>query len=49
MVSGRAVGRSNRDSVALFKSVGLAIEDVALGGKVLYLARASGLGVELPL
>jgi ornithine cyclodeaminase/alanine dehydrogenase len=49
VVSGRAVGRSNRDSVALFKSVGLAIEDVALGGKALDLARASGMGVELPL
>jgi ornithine cyclodeaminase/alanine dehydrogenase len=49
VVSGRAVGRSNRDSVALFKSVGLAIEDVALGGKLLALARAKGVGRELPL
>jgi alanine dehydrogenase len=49
VVSGRAVGRSNRESVALFKSVGLAIEDVALGGKALDLARARGLGSELPL
>ncbi|HEV2971450.1 MAG TPA: ornithine cyclodeaminase family protein [Pirellulales bacterium] len=48
VVSGNAVGRSNRDSVALFKSVGLAIEDVALGGKLLDLARAKGLGRELP-
>jgi ornithine cyclodeaminase/alanine dehydrogenase len=44
VVTGKAVGRNNRQSVVLFKSVGLAIEDVALGGKVLDLARAKGLG-----
>ncbi|HEY2148172.1 MAG TPA: ornithine cyclodeaminase family protein, partial [Pirellulales bacterium] len=49
VVSGNAVGRSTRESVALFKSVGLAIEDVALGGKLLDLARAKGIGRELPL
>ena len=48
VVSGNAVGRSTRDSVTLFKSVGLAIEDVALGGKLLDLARAKSLGKELP-
>jgi ornithine cyclodeaminase/alanine dehydrogenase-like protein (mu-crystallin family) len=48
VVSGNAVGRSTRESVALFKSVGLAIEDVALGGKLLDLARAKGIGRELP-
>ena len=35
VVSGREVGRSKADSVVLFKSVGLAIEDVAIGGKLL--------------
>jgi ornithine cyclodeaminase/alanine dehydrogenase len=49
VVSGREIGRSNSDSVVLFKSVGLAIEDVALGGKILELARQRGLGRELPL
>ena len=48
VVSGNAVGRSTRDSVTLFKSVGLAIEDVALGSKLLDLARANGIGRELP-
>jgi ornithine cyclodeaminase/alanine dehydrogenase-like protein (mu-crystallin family) len=48
VVSGHAVGRSTRESVTLFKSVGLAIEDVALAGKLLDLARAQGLGIELP-
>jgi ornithine cyclodeaminase/alanine dehydrogenase len=49
VVSGREIGRRNKDSVVLFKSVGLAIEDVALGGKLLELARAKGVGRELPL
>jgi ornithine cyclodeaminase/alanine dehydrogenase-like protein (mu-crystallin family) len=48
VVCGHAVGRSTRDSVTLFKSVGLAIEDVALGSKLLDLARAKGVGRELP-
>lgn len=48
VVAGAAVGRSTRESVTLFKSVGLAIEDVALGGKLLDLARAKGLGQALP-
>jgi ornithine cyclodeaminase/alanine dehydrogenase-like protein (mu-crystallin family) len=48
VVAGRAVGRSRPESIALFKSVGLAIEDVALGGKLLELARQQGAGRELP-
>jgi ornithine cyclodeaminase/alanine dehydrogenase-like protein (mu-crystallin family) len=35
VLTGRATGRNTRDSVVLFKSVGLAIEDVALGSVVL--------------
>ena len=49
VVSGRAVGRSRPESISLFKSVGLALEDVALAGKLLELARAAGVGTELPL
>ena len=49
VVAGAAVGRSTRESVTLFKSVGLAIEDVALGGKLLDLARAKGIGRMLPI
>jgi alanine dehydrogenase len=48
VVAGRAVGRSQSESITLFKSVGLAIEDVALAGKLLELARREGAGVELP-
>jgi alanine dehydrogenase len=48
VVAGTAVGRSTKDSIVLFKSVGLAIEDVALAAKLLELARASGKGQPLP-
>lgn len=49
VVAGRAAGRSRPESITLFKSVGLAIEDVALGGKVLELARQAGIGRDLPI
>ena len=48
VVAGNAVGRSTRESVTLFKSVGLAIEDVALGGKLLGPGAGKGLGQALP-
>jgi ornithine cyclodeaminase/alanine dehydrogenase-like protein (mu-crystallin family) len=48
VVAGKAVGRNTRDSVVLFKSVGMAIEDVALGGELLARARKNGVGVPLP-
>jgi alanine dehydrogenase len=44
VVAGRAVGRNNRQSVTLFKSVGLALEDVALGGRILAEAKLKGAG-----
>jgi alanine dehydrogenase len=48
VLAGKATGRNNAQSVVLFKSVGLAIEDVALGAVVLERARQQGIGVELP-
>ena len=48
VVAGRATGRNTAQSITLFKSVGLALEDVALAGRLLELARATGLGRELP-
>jgi ornithine cyclodeaminase/alanine dehydrogenase-like protein (mu-crystallin family) len=47
VVTGRATGRNTKDSITLFKSVGLALEDVALGGKVLQLAREQSVGREI--
>ncbi|HVX13768.1 MAG TPA: ornithine cyclodeaminase family protein [Pirellulales bacterium] len=49
VVAGRAVGRNRPEGVTLFKSVGLGIEDVALGGKLLELARRAGVGRPLPI
>jgi ornithine cyclodeaminase/alanine dehydrogenase-like protein (mu-crystallin family) len=48
VVSGRQTGRATPDDITLFKSVGLAIEDVALAARVLDRARAEKLGEELP-
>jgi ornithine cyclodeaminase/alanine dehydrogenase-like protein (mu-crystallin family) len=48
IVAGRETGRAVPQDITLFKSVGLAIEDVALGAKVLELARQQGLGTLLP-
>jgi len=49
VVAGRGVGRNTPQSITLFKSVGLAIEDVALAAKVVERAREQGAGRELPL
>lgn len=48
VAAGRAVGRGSPESLTLFKSVGLALEDVALGAKLLELARREGTGAPLP-
>lgn len=49
VVAGRASGKRDPGAIVLFKSVGLASEDVAVGGKLLELARERGVGQELNL
>lgn len=49
IVVGTAVGRHDREEITLFKSNGVAIEDVAVGGRVYELARERGVGREVPL
>jgi ornithine cyclodeaminase/alanine dehydrogenase len=49
IVSSQSSRPASPDAMTLFKSVGLAIEDVALGGKLLELARARGVGQILPI
>jgi ornithine cyclodeaminase/alanine dehydrogenase-like protein (mu-crystallin family) len=49
VVCGKAPGRQRAEEVTLFKSNGLAIQDVAVAYKVLERARAVGLGAEVPL
>jgi alanine dehydrogenase len=47
VVAGRKTGRATPDDVTLFKSVGLAIEDVALAVKIMERAQDQGLGKPL--
>ena len=49
VVCGEVPGRKRPDEATLFKSNGLAIEDIATGRKVLERARAEGAGAEIPL
>jgi ornithine cyclodeaminase/alanine dehydrogenase-like protein (mu-crystallin family) len=48
VVTGRSRGRAASDEILIFKSVGLAIEDVAVASRVVDLAREQGVGLELP-
>ncbi len=49
VVSGRTPGRAAPEQITLFKSVGLAIEDLALAAKLIELAKVEGFGERLPL
>jgi ornithine cyclodeaminase/alanine dehydrogenase len=49
VVAGRQTGRPAHESITLFKSLGLAIEDLAVASRVLELARTRRVGTELPL
>jgi ornithine cyclodeaminase/alanine dehydrogenase-like protein (mu-crystallin family) len=49
VVCGKVPGRERSDEVTLFKSNGLAIEDIAAAHAVLERARAEGAGIEIPL
>jgi ornithine cyclodeaminase/alanine dehydrogenase-like protein (mu-crystallin family) len=49
VVCGKTPGRERPDEVTLFKSNGLAIEDIATARRVLERAKAEGVGVEVPL
>ena len=49
LAAGRAVGRTDADQITLFKSVGNAVQDVAVGALAVARAEALGLGVEVEL
>ena len=48
VVSGRDTGRALAEDITLFKSVGLAVEDVAVAARLLQLARRHGVVSPLP-
>lgn len=49
IVAGQVSGRPTPEALTLFKSVGIALEDVATAGLVYQLARERGLGTELDI
>lgn len=49
VVCGKVPGRERPEEITLFKSNGLAIEDVAVAWRVLERARAEGVGAEVPI
>jgi len=49
IVSGKAPGRINDEQITLFKSNGIALEDIALAGRVYEIASAQGMGRVVPL
>jgi alanine dehydrogenase len=49
VMSGTVPGRTNRDQITLFKSNGIAIEDIVVGGRVYEIARERGMGLEVAM
>jgi alanine dehydrogenase len=49
IVAGKVPGRTSRDQITFFKSNGIAIEDIVVGGRIYELARERGLGREIPM
>jgi alanine dehydrogenase len=49
IVAGKVPGRSNPQQITLFKSNGIAIEDVVVAGRIYEIARERGIGREVPM
>jgi alanine dehydrogenase len=49
IVAGKTPGRSTPQQITLFKSNGIAIEDIVVAGKIYELARDRGMGRQVPL
>src|SRR3984957_3227725 len=49
IVGGKAPGRTNPEQITLFKSNGIAIEDVVVAGQIYELARQRKIGREIPM
>ena len=49
LVSGAKTGRTSPEQITLYKSVGVAAQDAAAAAMVLSIARATGLGTDVPL
>ena len=49
VISGKAPGRSSADEITLFNSVGIALQDLAIGSLLVQRARANNIGLELDM
>jgi ornithine cyclodeaminase/alanine dehydrogenase-like protein (mu-crystallin family) len=49
IVAGKASGRGTAEQITLFKSNGIAIEDIVVAGRIYELARERGIGRQVPL
>ena len=49
IVAGKAPGRANPEQITLFKSNGIAIEDIVVAGQIYELAREKKIGKEIPM
>ena len=49
MVAGKTPGRTNPEQITLFKSNGIAIEDIVVAGRIYEIAKESGMGRQVPL
>ncbi len=49
IVGGKVAGRTSPSEITLFKSNGIAIEDIVVAGRIYELARERGLGREIPM
>lgn len=49
IVSGKVPGRTDAQQITLFKSNGIATEDIAVAGRVYEIARERGIGREIPM
>lgn len=49
IVAGKVAGRTDREQITLFKSNGIAVEDIVVAGRIYELARERGMGREVPM
>jgi alanine dehydrogenase len=49
VITGAAPGRSSPDEITLYNSVGIAMQDIAIGGLIVAKARETGVGLEVNL
>ena len=49
IMGGKTPGRTNEDQITLFKSNGIAIEDIVVGGRIYEIARERRMGREVPM